>query len=85
MNIFVKKEVIFIRKKACSVTRNQNESFESLLKRFKKSVEKSNVLIEYKKHTYYEAPSEKAKRKHENALKRLRKEARIKENLANRN
>lgn len=85
MNIYVKKEVITIRAKACSVTRKTNESFESLLKRFKKSVEKSAVLIEYKKHAYYEAPSEKAKRKHENALKRLRKEERLKEKFANRN
>lgn len=82
---YYKKEVIFIRAKACSVKRNENESFESLLKRFKKSVEKCGVLIDYKKHEYHEAPSLKAKRKHENAIKRLKKEERLKEKFYMRN
>lgn len=49
------------------------ESINSLLKRFKKSVQKSSKLVEYKRHEYYESPSVKKKRKHEKALKALNK------------
>lgn len=49
------------------------ESFESLLKRFKKQVTKEGTLIELRKHEYYVAPSEKRRIKHEAALKRLQK------------
>lgn len=46
------------------------ESFESLMRRFKKSVERSGVLAEYKKHEAYEKPSVKLKRKQAAARKR---------------
>ena len=46
------------------------ESFELLLRRFKKSVERSGVLAECKKHEAYEKPSVKIKRKQIAARKR---------------
>ena len=47
-----------------------NESFESLMKRFKKAVERSGILADYKKHEVYEKPSVKRKRKQAAARKR---------------
>ncbi|MBN2372779.1 30S ribosomal protein S21 [bacterium] len=41
----------------------EDESFESLLRRFKKSSEKSGVLAEFKKREHYEKPSTRKKRK----------------------
>ena len=40
-----------------------DESFESLLKRFKKTSEKAGILAEYKKREHYEKPSTRKKRK----------------------
>ena len=53
---------------------NPNESFESLLKRFNKKVQQSDVLGEVRRREYYEKPSLKRKRKE--ATKR-RKAARV--------
>jgi small subunit ribosomal protein S21 len=39
-----------------------NESLDSALKRFKKQLEQSGVLQDYKRHTHYEKPSEKRRR-----------------------
>ncbi|MCW5935175.1 MAG: 30S ribosomal protein S21 [Fimbriimonadia bacterium] len=39
-----------------------NESLDSALKRFKKQLELSGVLQDYKKHVHYEKPSEKRRR-----------------------
>ncbi|MGA1795155.1 MAG: 30S ribosomal protein S21 [bacterium] len=41
----------------------EDESFESLLKRFKKTSEKAGILAEYKKREHYEKPSTRKKRK----------------------
>ncbi len=41
----------------------EDESFESLLKRFKKTSEKAGILAEYKKREHYEKPSTRRKRK----------------------
>lgn len=41
----------------------EDESFDNVLKRFKKECQKSGVLSELKKRAYYEKPSEKKKRK----------------------
>jgi len=64
------------------VTIKLNESFESLMKRFKKAVERAGVLSDYKKHESYEKPSVKQKRKRaaakKRAVKRLKKLERIK-------
>lgn len=49
-----------------------NETFESLLKRFKKSVAKDGILQELRKREYYVKPSVKRKLKAEAARKRAR-------------
>ncbi len=45
------------------VVGRQNESFESLLKRFNKRVQQAGVLSEVKRREHYEKPSIKRKRK----------------------
>ena len=50
-----------------------NESFESLLKRFNKRVQQSGILSEVRRHEHYEKPSIKRKRK---AAAKRRKTAR---------
>jgi small subunit ribosomal protein S21 len=50
-----------------------DETFESLLKRFKKSVVKAGVLQELRKREYYVKPSIKRKLKSEAARKMARK------------
>jgi small subunit ribosomal protein S21 len=40
-----------------------NETFEKALRRFSKACEKAGVLSELRKNQYYEKPSEKRKRK----------------------
>ena len=56
------------------VLAQKNEGFESLLKRFNRSVQQSGVLSEMRRREHYEKPSIKRKRK--GAAKR-RKSARI--------
>ena len=56
------------------VVAGENESFESLLKRFTKKVQQSGVLSEVRRREHYEKPSVKRKRK-EAAKKR--KSARV--------
>ncbi|MDI6785241.1 MAG: 30S ribosomal protein S21 [bacterium] len=41
----------------------EDESFDNVLKRFKKECQKAGVLSELKKRAYYEKPSDKRKRK----------------------
>ena len=55
------------------VIAGQEESFESVLRRFNKKVEQEGVLSEVRRHEYFEKPSVKRKRKE--AVKR-RKSAR---------
>ena len=45
------------------VVGRENESFESLLKRFNKRVQQAGVLSEVKRREHYEKPSIKRKRK----------------------
>ena len=49
-----------------------DETFESLLKRFKRSVVKAGILQELRKREYYVKPSVKRKLKSEAARKRAR-------------
>ena len=53
--------------------KHKGESFESLLRRFKKSCEKSNVLLEVKKREFYEKPSSVGKRTRDIAKKKEQK------------
>ena len=63
------------------VKRHQNETFEKMLKRFKKLVEQEQVLSTYMRKRYYMKPSEKRKykkiksemRRRKAELKRLKK------------
>lgn len=52
------------------VKARSGESIDSLLKRFKKAVENSGLLADYKKHERYEKPSLKRKKKQAAARKR---------------
>ena len=53
--------------------KHNGESFESLLRRFKKSCEKSNVLLEVKKREFYEKRSSITKRTRDIAKKKEQK------------
>ena len=57
-----------------NVVAGDNESFDSLLRRFNKRVQQDGVLSEVRRREYYEKPSVKRKRKE--AAKR-RKSARV--------
>jgi len=41
----------------------EGESYESFMRRFRRACEKAAVLRDYKRHQFYEKPSEKRKRK----------------------
>lgn len=41
----------------------ENETLEQAIKRFRKQVQKENILLEYRKHMVYESPSVKRKNK----------------------
>ena len=66
------------------VAAREGENIESLMKRFKKAVERSGVLAEYKKHQSYEKPSVKKKRKKEAAKKKAIKRQRKNDEYAER-
>jgi small subunit ribosomal protein S21 len=55
----------------------ENESFESVLRRFKKQCERTGILSEVKKREHFEKPSVKRKKKilaaKKRALKKMRK------------
>lgn len=53
--------------------KHPNESFESLLRRFKKSVEKSDILKTLREYEAYEKPSERKKRLKAAAVKRWKR------------
>ena len=46
-----------------NVVAGENESFESLLRRFNKRVQQDGILAESRRREYYEKPSVKKKRK----------------------
>lgn len=47
------------------VISSENESFESLLKRFNKKVQQTGILSELRRRKHYEKPSARRKRKKE--------------------
>lgn len=55
------------------VRAKDGESFENLLRRFRKAVEKGGVLQELRRREYFEKPSVKKKRKQIAARKRNRR------------
>lgn len=50
--------------------RHERESFESLMRRFKKAVEKSDLLKDLREYEFFEKPSERKKREKAAAVKR---------------
>jgi small subunit ribosomal protein S21 len=75
---------LFIRRVAArrgerSVTKvivEPDESFENVLKRFKKQCEKAGLLSEFKKRQHYEKPSVRRKRKALAARKKAKRRER---------
>ncbi len=51
----------------------QGETFEQLLRRFKKVIGRENILNEYRKHLVYEKPSEIRKRREAMRLRKIRR------------
>jgi small subunit ribosomal protein S21 len=49
---------------------HDNESLESALRRFKKKLQRSGVLKQYRNREFYEKPSEKRRRKQKEASKK---------------
>lgn len=59
--------------KIMAIKARPGETLDSMLRRFKKEVLKSEILKDLRKHEYYVAPSEKRRLKSAEAQKRLRK------------
>lgn len=55
------------------VTSYSNEPFEKTLRRFKKAVDKSNILKDLRKKEFHEKPSSVRKRNNAAAVKRAQK------------
>lgn len=55
--------------------KHKGEYFESLMRRFKKSVEKANTLQDARKHEFYEKPSAQRKREKAAARKRAQRQS----------
>ena len=57
-----------------SVVKRDNEDEESLMRRFKKKVNKSGILKDLKKKDYFDKPSMAKRKKKSEAKKRLKRE-----------
>jgi small subunit ribosomal protein S21 len=55
---------------------NENESIESALRRFKRTVQQEDIIKEIKKHSFYMKPGDKRRAKQALARKRQRKKMR---------
>ncbi len=62
------------------VVAEDNESFESLLRRFHKTVQRDGVLSEIRKRRYYEQPSVTRKRKRAAKLRKSQRSTSKKQN-----
>ena len=63
------------------VVRDRTESFESLLKRFKRTIQEDRLLSEVKRRRFFEKPSQARKRK---AAAKLRKSRRTTRKMSER-
>jgi len=52
------------------VIAKKNESFEKLMRRFKRAVDKDDIINELRKREFYEKPTQKRKRRRAAAVKR---------------
>ena len=64
------------------VTARPGESFESLVRRFKKAVDNAGLLADTRKHEFFEKPSVQKKRKEAAARKRSQKRIKQAERFA---
>jgi small subunit ribosomal protein S21 len=55
------------------ITARKGESIDQLIRRFRKRCEREGLVREYKRHQYYEKPSEKQRREVRKAKSRQRK------------
>ena len=62
--------------------RSKYETFESMLNRFKRAVEKADTMNDFYKHEFYEKPSKKRARKKAAAVKRQQRL--VRESMINR-
>jgi len=60
-----------------------NEKFENLLRRFRKSVDNSGIMLELRKREHFEKPSVKRKRKAAAARKRTLRQEKQEQNFSN--
>lgn len=56
-----------------SVMSKSGESFESLMRRFKRSISKSGIMKDLQSKRYFEKPSQQRKRKKAESIKRSQK------------
>jgi len=61
------------------VTLKSNENIESLVRRFKKGIEKSGIMKEMRKREFYEKPSDIARRDRVRRKKNQQREAKMAE------
>lgn len=59
-----------------TVAARKEESLDSLMRRFRRKIEKEGLMDEMQKRRFYKSPSVKKREKHEAALKRAAKAAR---------
>ncbi|HUU70018.1 MAG TPA: 30S ribosomal protein S21 [Planctomycetota bacterium] len=55
------------------ITARKGESIDQLIRRFRKRCEREGLVREYKRHQYYEKPSEKQRREERKSKSRQRK------------
>jgi len=60
--------------------KHYNESFEALLRRFKKAVDRADVIKDIRKKEYFEKPTTERKRKAAAAVKRYAKQEALERN-----
>ena len=66
------------RLQGITVIAREGESIEALIKRFKKKVNKSEILKDIKKHMFYEKPSRvKNRKKIESEIRRKKEEKKL--------
>jgi len=66
------------------IVRRENESLESMLKRFRRDVNEGSILAEYKKHEFFTPKPVAARQKQQAAAANRRKYERIGRQMASR-
>jgi len=77
MTSFKEKYKIISDSEGIGVVANYNESFESLIKRFKRTISKNGNIKELGQKRFYEKPSDKRKRKKAESIKRSKTNERM--------